>query len=752
MNLLTDLNERQKAAVEAGPGPMLIIAGAGSGKTKVLVSRAAYLMSERGIAPQRILAVTFTNKAAREMRERLEQMTGLDMRRLWLGTFHALCARILRIESASASLDQNYVIYDDGDTQSLLKKIITEMELDEKKYPPRMVASRISDAKNKLQTPSGLSAAAGNSFDEKIAAVYKRYQRRLRENNALDFDDLIMETVLLFQKEKDVLAKYQEKFQHILVDEYQDINHSQYILVKLLAKGHGNICVVGDPDQSIYAWRGADIQNILDFEKDYPDCRVIKLTQNYRSTQTILAAANSVISRNSGRKEKELWSDLGKGEKIVSHLAANDKEEAVFVLRNVAMLCDQGRRFKDFAILYRAHSQSRSFEEACIKYNTPYRVFGGVKFYERKEIKDSIAYLRLAANPHDGMSLFRVYNEPRRGIGKATWDKLEREAELRESSVFAVMEDESRLSGLGKAPGEKLRVFRNTIRRLHAFAAANPSTAELLRKIWEETSYKESLEGDEEQESRLENLGELYNVARDFDAGYDHEEGALEGETPLSAFLARVALATDMDDLRDNENYVTLLTLHAAKGLEFPVVFMVNMEEKVFPHARSLGDERELEEERRLCYVGMTRAKERLFFTRAAKRLLWGNFSYNDPSRFLLETPKELLSESGQAFGPDIMPEDRRARHAPTHYDYDKKPAYGQNTNVFVNKSPQPPQAKNAPSAEAAALGDKVRHDKFGVGVVVSLSGTGETLTVGVAFPNQGIKQLIWSYAPMKKI
>ena len=758
MEFLNGLNKEQLATVTAGEGPMLIIAGAGSGKTRVLVSRCAYLINEKCIYPSNILAVTFTNKAAREMRERLTQTTGFNVDRMWLGTFHSVCVRILRRESEALNFGRNFVIYDDHDSESLLKKIAAQMELDEKKFAPRILSGVISKAKNSLHDAAYLSRVAGNEWERQTAAVYSRYQRLLRENNALDFDDLITETVLLFQENPQALQQYRERFKYIFVDEYQDINHTQYMLVKLLAGDNGNVCVVGDPDQSIYGWRGADMSNILGFEKDFPDCAVFSLTQNYRSTQNILSAANSVIANNLERKPKELWSDKGAGDRITLHTVENDRDEAYYVLSKINELMLAGYNYSDCVILYRTNSQTRAFEDACIKNRVPYRIIGSMKFYERKEVKDSLAYLKIIANPADGVSLGRVYNEPKRGIGKASWEKLEEFAMTRGCCLYDALAslDESSDSPISRAAVLKLKHLYKMLERLRAFAGVgittqsygeNVSLEQLLRKIWEETGYLEMLKLDPDGEQRLENLNELCNLAADFDRQF--AQGELdEEETPLSAFLARIALATDLDDWSADENYLTLMTLHAAKGLEFPIVFIVAMEENIFPHSRAQADDDELEEERRLCYVGMTRAEEKLFLLRALRRLSWGRIVNNPLSRFLREIPKELLKETGAP-----------VRNAGFESSFAGNYGGGANAaglknngrlNLFTGK-PEADVAKKPAATEPVQLGDRVVHAKFGLGVVVSASGEGDTLQVGIAFPDQGIKQLLWRYAPVKK-
>ena len=733
---INNLNKEQREAVTAADGSILVLAGAGSGKTRVLVSRCAYLISEENISPGSILAVTFTNKAAREMRTRLENMTGNNTGHMWLGTFHSICLRILRIESQHRGYDGNFIIYDDNDTQSLLKKIIAQMELDDKKYAPRAVAVFISDAKNNLRNAGEMTNMAANDWERKAAEIYSRYQKTLKDNNALDFDDLIVETVRLFQGSPEVLEKYRTRFKYVLVDEYQDINHMQYMFVSMLAGNGGNIFVVGDPDQSIYGWRGADMNNILDFEKDFPDCRIFTLTQNYRSTQNILDAANKVINNNALRKPKDLWSDKSGGDKIILHTVDNDRDEAYYVLQKAKDLLLQGFNYNNMAVLCRTNSQTRSFEDACVKNRVPYRVIGSMKFYERKEIKDILAFLRVVSNPADSLSLSRIYDEPRRGMGKKTWDKLEESAFQRGVSLYWLLGSPEEIPALSAAAGVKLKKFHEFFESMCDFAALNTSLAALMQKIWDDSGYMRMLKEDPDGEPRIENLSELYNLAVDFDRQYAEDE--LEaGETPLSAFLSRVALATDLDDYSGEEDYLTLMTLHAAKGLEFPVVFMIAMEENFFPHPRSLTDDSELEEERRLCYVGMTRAKEKLIFTRAMRRLSWGRINENPPSRFLREVPSELLQETGISYKKTTANKDN---------------GYRSSSSIFTGAQPGQLSAKNDIASELVSVGDKIQHAKFGIGIIVSSSGTGESLEVGVAFPDMGIKTLIWRYAPVKRI
>lgn len=722
MDLLTSLNSQQQNAVLCTEGPLLIMAGAGSGKTKVLVHRVAYLIEEKGVDPARILAITFTNKAAKEMRDRIDRLVGSGSRNMWIGTFHACCVRILRQDISHLGYNRYFVIYDDSDQQTLIKKCLKELNLDDKKYTPRGMASAISGAKNKCWDVEKFSLMAGNVYETKAAEVYKLYQQKLTENNALDFDDLIMKTVELFTKKPEVLRYYQHKFQYILVDEYQDTNHGQYRLIRMLAEGHGNLCVVGDPDQSIYRWRGADIQNILDFEHDYRDAQVVRLEQNYRSTQNILDAANAVIRHNMGRKEKSLWTDQGQGEKIVYRTTEDERGEAAFVAETAYSLRQQEQAgYGDCVILYRTHAQSRALEEAFIKYKIPYRIYGGIKFYDRKEIKDTMAYLKVLSNPEDGVSLARIINEPKRGIGTSTWEKVEEAAAAGGVSTFAVLGQLDAVPGLSPRAAGALQGFYDLMQGLRE-KKNQLFLTQLVEELWDLTGYERALAADKsaEGESRLENLKEFLSVTADFDQTAE--------EPTLENFLAQISLATDLDSFREEDAAVTMMTLHTAKGLEFPVVFMVGLEEGVFPHGRAMLDEEEMEEERRLCYVGLTRARERLYISRAYRRMLWGNNQYNGESRFMKEIPSELMVGTAREQNSSLSSEKGEPG---------KKPAFSS-------------QSKG--SAGLMNLGDKVQHAKFGTGVIVKTDGSGEDMEISVAFPQNGIKNFILRYAPIRKI
>lgn len=720
MDLLTHLNTEQKEAVKCTEGPVLIMAGAGSGKTRVLVHRVAYLLKEKKVHPANILAITFTNKAANEMKERTEKLVGAESQGMWIGTFHSTCVRILRQDITHLGYDRYFVIYDDSDQQTLIKKCLKELDLDEKKFAPRALSAAISNAKNKAWGPEKFAQMAGDFFEMKAAEVYKLYQRKLRENNALDFDDLIMKTVELFTESPEVLRYYQRKFQYILVDEYQDTNHSQYRLIQMLADEHKNLCVVGDPDQSIYGWRGADIQNILDFEQDYIDAHIVRLEQNYRSTQNILDGANCVIKNNLERKDKKLWTDNGPGAKIVYRIAEDERDEAMYVAETIYMLRQQKKlSFADFAILYRTHAQSRALEEAFIKYKLPYKIFGGMKFYERKEIKDTMAYLKVLSNPVDSVSLTRIINEPKRGIGGATWAKIEEVASYKDISSYEILSNLLGVPGLSSRAFNALDGFYQMMNSLMNLKNQLTVT-ELVEEVWNRSGYKRILEDDKsiEAESRLENLKEFLSITTDFDNTAE--------EPTLENFLAQVSLATDLENQSDEDDMITMMTLHTAKGLEFPMVFLVALEEGVFPHGRAMLDDAEMEEERRLCYVGMTRGMKQLFLTRAYRRMLWGKTLFNLESRFIKEIPANLL----------ISRLDEGEEKQKTQVT---APSVGMSVKKKVDNG-------------LINLGDKVEHAKFGTGVVVKTDGTGDNMEVSVAFPGNGIKSFMMKYAPIKKV
>jgi DNA helicase II / ATP-dependent DNA helicase PcrA len=724
--LLANLNKEQQAAVKTTEGPLLIMAGAGSGKTRVLTHRIAYLMAEKHVAPWNILAITFTNKAAREMKERVQALLGGAAEEVWISTFHSMCVRILRRDIDRIGINRNFSILDTTDQLSVIKNILKEKNIDPKKFEPRNILGTISSAKNELLTPEKFAKRAGSYYEKVVSEVYEEYQQRLLRNHSLDFDDLIMTTIQLFERVPEVLEYYQYKFQYIHIDEYQDTNRAQYTLVKMLAARFQNICVVGDADQSIYRWRGADIQNILSFERDYPNAKVILLEQNYRSTKRILQAANEVIENNINRKPKRLWTENPEGKKIVYYEAMNEADEAQFVAGKIKEYVDGGkRRYSDFAILYRTNAQSRIIEEVFLKSNIPYQIVGGLKFYDRKEIKDILAYLRVIANPNDDISLLRIINVPKRGIGASSLDKIVSYASENGLSVFEAIGELEHI-GLSARIAASLLEFR---RQLEQWAQLQEyvSVTELVEEVLDKSGYREMLKAEKtlEAQSRLENIDEFLSVTK-------HFENVSEDKS-LIAFLTDLALISDIDQLNEtngnNEDSVVLMTLHSAKGLEFPVVFLIGMEEGIFPHNRSLNDEDEMEEERRLAYVGITRAEEELFLTSAQMRTLFGNIHVNPVSRFIGEIPEELIESVN-----------RRTLHAtasPAKYTSFRAAASG----------------SAGGGATVWRVGDKADHKKWGIGTVVSVRGEGEDQELDIAFPSPiGIKRLLAKFAPITKV
>ncbi len=719
MDLSRELNRPQRRAVTCPGGPLQVLAGAGSGKTRVLTYRVAWLISSQGLSPQEILAITFTNKAANEMKERIEGLVGPVARTMWVSTFHAACARILRKEAPQLGYMGNFTIYDSADQVRVVKRCLKELDLDPKRFPPRGIHSVISSAKNRLIGPEEFAGMVENFYDDTVARTYELYQQKLFASNAMDFDDLIMLTVGLFERFPESLRRYQRAFRHILVDEYQDTNHSQYCLVNLLGKEHRNVCVVGDDDQSIYSWRGADIRNILDFEKDYPECTVIKLEQNYRSTQTILSAANSVVRNNRDRKSKDLWTEAGEGEPVRVVALDDEHAEARFVAGEIGRLEQEaGISAGRVAVFYRVNAQSRVLEDIFVRYGIPYRVVGGTKFYERAEIKDAIAYLLLIDNPADSVSFSRVINSPRRGLGQATVTALSGYAGARGIPMLEAAGAADRITEIRPAARKSLKAFHALIEGLRDTAATSP-VAETIEEVLAESGYLEALSAERtvEAEGRIENLQELVGVAAEYD------QRAADGS--LREFLQEISLYTDVDKLSVAEEAVTLMTMHNAKGLEFPAVFVIGAEEGVFPHSRSL-EEQNLEEERRLCYVAMTRARERLYFTYAATRNLYGGRNYNIASRFIDEIPRELILMEAQA-------------PAPAGRAYE--PASTARTGAAV------------PRDDAGAFfhaGDNVIHAAFGEGIVVRVEPGGE---VTVRFREDGSERtLMVEYAPLKKV
>jgi DNA helicase II / ATP-dependent DNA helicase PcrA len=750
MNYLDDLNPPQREAVLHGDGPLLILAGAGSGKTRVITSRIAHLIRERGVHPGNILAVTFTNKAATEMRERLERLLAMPLRGLWISTFHAACVRVLRQYIDRLGYKRQFVIYDETDRSSLIKTCMQDLRIDDKHYQPRAVIARISALKNNLTDPEQFAKrSAGFGFDDAVYRTYSLYAERLRESGGVDFDDLLMLTVRLLEQHPDVLAYYQQLFQHVLIDEYQDTNHAQYRLVRLLTAKSRSLCVVGDDDQSIYKFRGADITNILNFEKDFPDTKIIKLEQNYRSTENILGAASAVVKRNLGRKDKTLWTSRRGGEQILCYTAVDEKDEARFICRNIERFIDDGRSLAEIAVLYRTNAQSRALEDALRNRGIAYRIFGGLRFYDRKEIKDIIAYLRVLHNTADAVSLRRIINVPARGIGDTTVDRLERTAQEKGLSLYQAAMDPAG-ADVSTAAARKLGEFTGMMERLRAGLDDIPLT-DLVRKIIEDSGYVRSLEEERTIKARIrmENLTELLTATEDF-----QEQNR---EATLPAFLDQVALITDMEQQsagegkgRTTSNSVTLMTLHNAKGLEFPVVFMAGMEEGLFPHSRSAESEEELEEERRLCYVGMTRAKERLILTHASERRIYGYPQANLISRFVEEIPCELVEREGMA----VLPSSTGRRYV--QWEDAIAPDHAQPAFVSAGR-----KTANRPSSSGTSkAGDKapyyngavVKHAKFGIGTVQRSEGAGDDLKISVSFPGHGVKTLAVKYANLEVI
>jgi DNA helicase-2/ATP-dependent DNA helicase PcrA len=721
------LNPAQAEAAGYIDGPLLIVAGAGSGKTRVLTCRIAYLL-EQGVSPYNILAITFTNKAAAEMRERVTQMVGTAAKDIWLSTFHAFCAKFLRMEiDKLGGYSRNFVIYDAADSQALVKSCLRELNLDEKHFPPSGIQNTISNAKNELIDAREFARGADNFHAQKTAEVFNLYEQKLQRANALDFDDLLMIAVRLLQINDEVREKYQAKFKYIMIDEYQDTNRAQYLLARILADGYRNLCVVGDADQSIYAWRGADIRNILDFEQDYPEAKVIKLEQNYRSTKVILEAANTVIDHNENRKPKALWTENPQGEAITGYLAYDEKDEARFIADTIIKLNTVYRRpYGDVAVLYRTNAQSRAIEEAFLRSGIPYTVVGGVRFYDRKEIKDMLAYLRVIFNPADALGLLRIINVPRRGIGDTTIGKLTDYAAHNGLTLFDVVSNPDLVPGLTARSKRPLENLAELVFNLMAEKDTLP-VKDLIEKVMNASGYLAELEneGTPEAEGRIENLRELLTVAKEF---------AVEGvEDNLENFLSHVALVADIDSAEMATERVTVMTLHSAKGLEFPYVFLAGLEEGIFPHARTLLSETEIEEERRLCYVGITRAQRKLYVTHARMRTIYGNSVMYPPSRFLTEIPRELIeAHNVRPAVKDIRTAQRGTSERPR-------------LSLVKNEQPAKPR-------QELRAGDKVQHAKWGIGTIVEIRESGDDQEVKVAFPGQGIRQLSLKFAPLTKV
>ncbi|MBD3548058.1 DNA helicase PcrA [Streptomyces sp. CB04723] len=743
------MNTEQRAAVVHAGSPLLIVAGAGSGKTRVLTHRIAHLLAERGTHPGQILAITFTNKAAGEMKERVEQLVGPRANAMWVMTFHSACVRILRRESKKLGFTSSFSIYDAADSKRLMALVCRDLDLDPKRYPPKSFTAKVSNLKNELIDEETFAGQAADGFEKTLAQAYALYQARLREANALDFDDIIMTTVHLLQAFPDVAEHYRRRFRHVLVDEYQDTNHAQYTLVRELVGPAGEndapaeLCVVGDADQSIYAFRGATIRNILQFEEDYPNATTILLEQNYRSTQTILSAANAVIERNESRRPKNLWTNAGSGARITGYVADTEHDEAQFVADEIDRLTDAGdAKAGDVAIFYRTNAQSRVFEEILIRVGLPYKVVGGVRFYERKEVRDVLAYLRVLANPEDTVPLRRILNVPKRGIGDRAEAMIDALSMREKISFPQALRRVDEAYGMAARSSNAVKRFNTLMEELRTIVESGAGPAVVLEAVLERTGYLAELQAstDPQDETRIENLQELAAVALEF----EQERGDEEGAGTLAEFLEKVALVADSDQIPDEEEdgsgVITLMTLHTAKGLEFPVVFLTGLEDGVFPHMRALGQTKELEEERRLAYVGITRARERLYLTRAAMRSAWGQPSYNPPSRFLEEIPEQHLDWRRK--GPMAAP---------------AGPTSGITSSLSSSRSRSGPsgfatrRGAEKPTV-ALAVGDRVTHDQFGLGTVTAVEGHGDQAKATVDFGDERPKKLLLRYAPVEKL
>lgn len=736
---LSTLNKEQRQAVDTLDGPLLILAGAGSGKTRALTYRIANLV-DHGVSPWNILALTFTNKAAKEMRERTEALLGGSVKDMWVATFHSCCTRILRSDIDKLGRDRNFVIYDDDDQTSLIAAIMKRLGVNDKDITKRQIKEHISEAKNKSTEPEKF--LMDNPYlDESVLKVFREYQRSLKEYNALDFDDLLGKTLELFQSCPEVLQKYRSKFRYILVDEYQDTNVMQYHIVELLAREHGNICVVGDDDQSIYGWRGADIRNILDFEKDFPGAKVIRLEQNYRSTSNILDAANAVIENNQGRKSKKLWTDNGRGDRIETFTADSERDEAHFVCRKIMEGVRNGMNYGDFAVLYRMNAQSRIPETTMVNYGIPNKVYGGQRFYERKEIKDIMAYLRLIYNPFDDIALKRIINVPKRSIGDASIAELARVAEQEgKSMLVAALTSEN----IDPRAMKKIKPFADTMGEFIALSRTMP-LSEFTWGMISALEYETYLKAEDkrgEVESRMDNLRELIGNIKEI------EKDLSEGEDALRAFLENVSLVSDIDSMNDGNGAVALMTLHSAKGLEFPVVFMIGMEENIFPTSRARNDmsNHAMEEERRLCYVGMTRAKQKLYLINARQRNIFGNESYNRKSRFIEEIPVELTVSDNPVKQPDAREQAEHTRGQRKNFH-----RYAMDTHALGDGTRDVRPAAT-PVSKTFEKYQKVQHDKFGVGTVMDISGSGSSMLVSIDFGAAGVKRFAAAYAPIKPV
>ena len=755
--LLEGMNDRQKEAVQHTQGPLLIMAGAGSGKTRVLTHRMAYILAEEEVHPWNILAITFTNKAAREMKERVSQLVGPQAEDMWVSTFHSMCVRILRRDIELLGYQRSFTICDPSEQQTAMKRILKKLDIDSEKYDYRMILNRISQAKNDLEDVEEFNKKYTGYVEQIIGKCYREYQKELAKSMTLDFDDLIMLTVQLFQKHPETLQYYQQKFQYIHVDEYQDTNHAQYRLVTMLAKKFKNICVVGDADQSIYGWRGADMSNILEFEKDYQNAKVVLLEQNYRSTKTILQAANHVIENNVNRKVKKLWTENEEGQAITYYRAQSEQDEGRYVLSQIQSLLRDGYHYNDFAILYRTNAQSRVMEENLLKSNIPFRLVGGQRFFERLEIKDLLAYLRLIVNPQDDLSFRRIVNSPKRGIGATSLAKLSDFAEVYQFSLLeaSLQTTLSPLSGKAAKALEKFATTIEELRKMQEFL----SISEFVEQVIEKTGYLTSLEQQHtmEADARIENIQEFISVAKQFEQDRLEEESE---ESPLLQFLTDLSLVSDVDSDDGDGRMVTLMTLHAAKGLEFPVVFIIGLEEGIFPSSRSIMEHDDVEEERRLAYVGITRAEQKLFLTNAYSRLLYGRTQTNRPSRFVLEIGEELFdSKQQQSYGSTSRQTasfGSKTSSSGSLFDKyrEKSQATAYQPKVVQPSSIQPVRKQIVAANDGAVwkVGDKVMHKKWNVGTVVKVTGEGTNQEIDVAFAGMGIKRLLASFAPIERI
>ncbi len=737
--LLEGLNPEQQKAVAHAGSPLLVVAGAGSGKTRVLTRRIAYIMARREVRPYEILAITFTNKAAGEMKERVAELVGPIAKSMWVSTFHSSCVRMLRQEVERLGYSSSFSIYDSADSQKLISRVMETLNLDSKRYPARQFQHLISNAKNELQTPYEYLSKATNQFETIVADVYTMYEKRLQQANAMDFDDLIMKTVQVLQKHPEAKARFRSRFRHILVDEYQDTNHAQYALIKELTGTEGDgypiaeLCVVGDADQSIYGFRGATIRNILQFEVDYPNATTVLLEQNYRSTQNILNAANAVITKNESRKEKNLWSDAGSGAPLIGYVAESEYDEAEFIKSEIRSLQDLGQSNPgDTAVFYRTNAQSRIFEEIFMRAAIPYKVVGGLRFYERKEVKDLLAYLRVLANPDDEVSLRRIINLPKRGIGDRALEEVEAFASAQGISFWNALLRVTEATGVPNKAAQSIATFTQMLIALQTLVEAKTKPSVIIEAVLEQSGLMTELENskDPQDEVRVENLQELVSASMEYEERPFEELGEDE-EISLSGFLEKVSLVADADEIPDGEDHggvVTLMTLHTAKGLEFPTVFLTGMEDGIFPHTRTLDDPREIEEERRLAYVGLTRAEKRLYISRAEYRLTFGSPRYNPASRFLDEIPAELIewkNETRSSFSPSAIKKSR------------------------LPSAPPPRATGKKSTAMELAVGQRVSHDTFGLGTVVALAGDGDKAEATINFGQYGDKRLLLRYAPV---